>query len=213
MCEKQTLLKPKSLTEVFCDAESFVKRHNPEILEWSRDVTRKGPLGLSKDDFLRKCAWVIYESGFRTSVVQKKWPLLLEAYKNFSVSYIAFSLQLVKGEAMRVIGNERKVDAILEIAVRLYYDEEFEEYKQDILENPDILEELPYIGKITKYHLARNIGIDTIKPDLHITRIAEHFGLDPFEMCRKLSEKSGYSLHAVDSILWRASEQGRINLV
>ena len=61
------------------------------------------------------------------------------------------------------------------------------------------------IGPITKFHLARNIGIDCAKPDRHLVRIAERFGWkDNIQgMCVKLAAYSGWRIGTVDLILWR----------
>lgn len=71
------------------------------------------------------------------------------------------------------------------------------------------LETLPWIGKITKYHLARNLGIDVAKPDRHLLRVAEKFGYtDIQEMCRQVSKRTGDRIGVVDVVIWRACEQG-----
>lgn len=69
----------------------------------------------------------------------------------------------------------------------------------------EFLETLPWIGPITKYHLARNIGIDTVKPDRHLVRLAEQFGYkSPLEMCRDIQDNIYYTkLGTIDVILWR----------
>ena len=67
------------------------------------------------------------------------------------------------------------------------------------------LEGLPWIGKITKYHLAKNLGHDCIKPDRHLVRIAESYNTEPWAMCLKIKEESGDSLALVDSVVWRAA--------
>lgn len=66
------------------------------------------------------------------------------------------------------------------------------------------LDSLPMIGPITKYHLARNIGLDYAKPDRHLIRLAEKFGYPDIQvMCTKLSAYSGWRIGTVDVILWR----------
>ena len=68
----------------------------------------------------------------------------------------------------------------------------------------EYLETLPWIGPITKYHLARNIGLDVAKPDRHLVRLAERFNFaDVHSMCQSISEKTGDRIGVVDVILWR----------
>lgn len=68
----------------------------------------------------------------------------------------------------------------------------------------EYLETIPWIGPITKYHLARNIGIDTVKPDRHLIRLAKRFGYDtPLEMCEEIKAHNGTKVGTIDVILWR----------
>lgn len=67
-----------------------------------------------------------------------------------------------------------------------------------------ILDELPWIGPITKYHLAKNLGFQVAKPDRHLVRIAKHFGYrDVQVMCAEIGNSTGDSIPVVDLILWR----------
>ena len=73
-------------------------------------------------------------------------------------------------------------------------------------DNPvEYLQSLPWIGPITKYHLARNIGIDCVKPDRHLVRLAKHYGFDsPLKMCEEIQRFVPYErLGTIDVILWR----------
>jgi len=73
-------------------------------------------------------------------------------------------------------------------------------------ERLDFLETLPHIGKITKYHLARNLGVDCAKPDRHLVRLAERFGYsDVQQMCKEVSNITGDRIGTVDVVLWRYS--------
>lgn len=67
------------------------------------------------------------------------------------------------------------------------------------------LETLPHIGKITKYHLARNLGIDCAKPDRHLVRMANAFGYDRdvHQMCKDIADETGDRIGTVDVVLWR----------
>lgn len=68
----------------------------------------------------------------------------------------------------------------------------------------DYLESLPWIGPITKYHLARNIGIDCVKPDRHLMRLAEEFNFKtPLDLCIEIQNHVNERLGVIDIILWR----------
>lgn len=63
---------------------------------------------------------------------------------------------------------------------------------------------LPWIGNITKYHLARNIGIDCVKPDRHLVRLVEYFSFKtPLDMCLEVQKHTKERLGVIDVILWR----------
>jgi hypothetical protein len=67
------------------------------------------------------------------------------------------------------------------------------------------LKTLPLIGDTTKWHLARNIGIDCVKPDIHIKRLVAFYGYNsPTEMCKVIQQITPeYKLGVIDLILWR----------
>ncbi len=72
-------------------------------------------------------------------------------------------------------------------------------------------ETLPIIGSITKYHLAKSLGVDTIKPDLHLMRLAKREQVSPIALCARLAYLTGYKLSTIDSILWRACADGYVD--
>jgi len=66
------------------------------------------------------------------------------------------------------------------------------------------LKSLPWIGDITKYHLARNLGIDVAKPDRHMVRLAYAFNYPNVQkMCEAVSLKTGDRVGVVDVVMWR----------
>jgi hypothetical protein len=68
------------------------------------------------------------------------------------------------------------------------------------------LVELPWIGDITKFHLAKNLGVDCAKPDRHLARIAGTEGTH--EMCERLARVTGDRIATVDVVIWRAANLG-----
>jgi hypothetical protein len=70
---------------------------------------------------------------------------------------------------------------------------------------------LPWIGNITKYHAARNFGVDCVKPDIHLQRIADYRGTTPHALCAALAGELGLRIGTIDGILWGASARGLIN--
>lgn len=72
----------------------------------------------------------------------------------------------------------------------------------------DFIAALPWIGDITKYHVAKNFGLQCAKPDVHLQRLADTFGTTPQHLCEDLAKASGYKVATVDTLLWRAAAVG-----
>lgn len=69
----------------------------------------------------------------------------------------------------------------------------------------------PSIGKIVRWHLAKNWGIDCAKPDRHLERIAAHYRTTAHDLCAALARATGDRVATVDLVLWRASNLGFID--
>lgn len=70
---------------------------------------------------------------------------------------------------------------------------------------------LPWIGTITKWHLAKNLGVDCAKPDRHLERIAAACHTTPHDLCARLAAETGDRIATVDLVLWRAANLGVID--
>jgi hypothetical protein len=69
-------------------------------------------------------------------------------------------------------------------------------------------ETLPWIGGITKYHLAKSYGLDFAKPDVHLQRLADLEGVTAQELCARLAPELGWKVRTVDLVIWRACATG-----
>ena len=72
----------------------------------------------------------------------------------------------------------------------------------------DVLEELPYIGPVTRYHLAMRIGLNLAKPDRHVARTAKEFGATVEDMVEYLSDRFGHSRRYVDGVIFEYRRVG-----
>ena len=70
---------------------------------------------------------------------------------------------------------------------------------------------LPWLGEVTKFHLAKNLGADVAKPDVHLNRLAAAEGVDAQALCDRLAMVTGYRAATIDLILWRACADGIIH--
>ena len=105
-------------------------------------------------EFFRQHCWVVISSNLSNQAAQNIFKKVLHAIeKNKSIK--------------SVFNHDKKTNAIEYVYNHKY--EIFEKYKTSN-EKVEFLTTLPYIGKTTKYHLARNLGLDVCKPDRHLER-------------------------------------------
>lgn len=49
---------------------------------------------------------------------------------------------------------------------------------------------LPWLGPVTKFHLAKNLGADVAKPDVHLNRLADREGVTAQQLCERLGKET-----------------------
>jgi len=155
--------------------------------------------------FLRETAWVVLSSGMRETVIRNKFKSFSSAFHNWvSAQQIRVNATLCKRNAFRVFGHVGKIDSIIRIACEVDYIG-FECFKVKILdEGVSFLQSLPFIGPATCYHLAKNLGMDVVKPDRHLLRISALMGYEnPTEFCEVISTSVGDRVSVVDLVVWR----------
>lgn len=173
----------------------------PEI-EWQKKLNFSD---LDESALLREAAWVVLSAGMRESVIRNKFADLSLAFYNWqSASKIARNARQCKSAALCVFAHPRKISSIIEIAESIYCSG-FDAIRSKIASGGILfLQSLPYIGPATSCHLAKNIGLDFVKPDRHLLRISALAGYrDPVEMCNAISSSVGDSPSVVDLIVWR----------
>lgn len=75
----------------------------------------------------------------------------------------------------------------------------------------EFCQSLPWIGPVTSHHLAKDLGVDIAKPDVHLARLARRDKTTVSRMCAKLSRLTGYRQATIDTMLWRACATGIID--
>jgi hypothetical protein len=108
-------------------------------------------------------------------------------------------------KALKLINNDQKAYGFLKGA-RQINEESFSNFKKRIeVGGMDMLEELPYIGPVTKKLLAKNIGLrDIPKDDRYLRRIKDKYSARSVDsLAEFLSNKFQLSQHVVDVVLWR----------
>lgn len=71
---------------------------------------------------------------------------------------------------------------------------------------------VPWIGPITKFHAAKNLGANVAKPDIWLTRIAEAAGETVNGVCERLAGDSGDRIALVDLVLWWGCAYGHLHI-
>lgn len=177
------------------------RRHWAEV-EWQRSVELED---FTETDFLRECAWVVLCSGFRESIVRLIFDHVSLCFCDWeSADAILSSSTLCVTTARASFRNVAKLNALVQIAAAIK-ERGFSEFKASVLREPiSTLRTLPFIGPVTSWHLAKNLGMDVAKPDRHLVRIASQLGFDnAHDVCSAISRSVGEPLKVVDLVLWR----------
>ena len=145
--------------------------------------------------FAREAIFVICSSGMRNTVAQTIFDRCMGALR------AGVSVRTVFGHP----GKAAAIDHIWAERKRLY------SAYRSAADPVEYLATLPWVGPITKYHLAKNFGGDFAKPDVHLNRLADAENVSAQELCERLGRESGYRAATIDLILWRACADGIID--
>jgi len=160
---------------------------------------------LTEATFLRETAWVILSSGMSTRAVCARFPSISTAFLGWeSAERIVRARERCRRRALRVFRHPAKIDAIGSVAAFVARATFAEVQSQINKRGVDALATLPFIGPITKFHLAKNLGIDVAKPDRHLVRLALSAGVSsPDQLCKVISAATGDRVATVDLVFWR----------
>jgi hypothetical protein len=155
--------------------------------------------------FLREASWVVLSSGMREVIVRKLFPAVDAAFGSWrTAAWIVEHAADCIAQAMQVFRHTRKLEALVEIA-RIVEARSIEQILADLRTvGPSALLMLPYMGPATSKHLAKNLGIDIVKPDRHLVRVAEATGYDsPASLCEYIARAVDDRVAVVDLVIWR----------
>lgn len=201
--EKSELNNYKELAESYRECKKIVisagfKRE----IEWQNSVSLTS---LTERKFLQEHAWVTLSAGMKEQVIRN----LFQRFSNVFFDWIAADAIVsnsnsCRDSALEIFRNKNKINAIL-ITSKIISTYGFPNIKRMIMSEPyQTLRKFPYIGPITYYHLAKNIGIPVAKPDRHLSRLASDLGFSNVqELCSRLSDETGDRIQVVDLVLWR----------
>ncbi|MDR0304251.1 MAG: hypothetical protein LBH98_05730 [Chitinispirillales bacterium] len=175
----------------------------------------KNPPILSPEDFAFEAIYVILAGGFSQKTAKKKF--------NEIRCYIENNNNVSADKLFEIFHNKNKINAIVKIwNERKTFRQIFYSLKSGD-EKLNFLETLPHIGKITKNHLARNLGVSVVKYDIWIQRLGialfgnietAKFPLDENvkkycdKMFDNLQKETGSPIGYLDAVLWKACQIG-----
>lgn len=193
----------RRLLRLWDDAHDYMKKERASELRWALSISRNTWRNIGSSTFLREYAWVVYAAGIRNAILDQYWPRLRRAFHGFRMNRVAQMRST--NPVIKVFRNEQKANYVLRGAAMIHA-EGFKAFKARVARNwEQELEGLPGIGPITKFHLARNVGLaDTGKPDLWVSRITKLAHASDWRvMLQYLSKRSRLPPKAVDVVLFR----------
>jgi hypothetical protein len=161
--------------------------------EWSQN------LGPPKDPEALVCeyTWVVLNSGMKNTVARKifdrVWPRLCSGELIYPVFMHGPKVCAIESVW---IDRARHLSAFLAASDKVGW-----------------CQSLPWIGPITKYHLAKNLGVDCAKPDRWLVRLAQVERTTVHDLCARLARETGDRVATVDVVLWRACAIGVLVVV
>ena len=151
---------------------------------------------ITPSKFFDEYLFVVLNSGMKNQIAEKIYKKYWEIAQGFKTQQLLNGLSAIKHE-----GKHAAIERAIHNCIEWY--DSLDMCKTDT-DKISYLETLPWIGQITKYHLARNLGIDCAKPDRHLQRVAKYFGYtDVQQMCKELSNFIGERIGTIDIVLWR----------
>lgn len=161
------------------------------IIDWSENILPPA----DAEAFAREAAFTVCNSGFRNSIAVPIFERCMAAIKGGRSAATEFGHE----------GKCRAIDQIWTERKSLFAAYLAEEDKISFLRT------LPWIGRITSYHLEKNLGGDYAKPDVHMERLARRDKTTTHKLCRRLARETGYRVATIDTVLWRACAEGLLD--
>lgn len=195
--------KARKLAETYLTAKETVitNGYGPEI-DWqdTRLLTF-----LSESEFLQESAWVILCAGMSEIIIRRIFQKISPVFMDWKAAVpIMEKTELCESRALEIFNHPGKISAIISVCKKV--SELGFERIRDLINSQgvDFLKTFDFIGPITCYHLAKNIGLDVVKPDRHLVRIAKATRFpNPYDLCSLIAEITGDRISVVDLVLWR----------
>jgi hypothetical protein len=200
---RSTTLKTKDALALYRQAYDSVRAAGfAWEAEWQRQRVFET---FTERDFLRESAWVVLCSGFREASVRRVFDYISLCFCDWeSATEITRNQRACIETAASAFANQRKLGAIASIA-SVVDEHGFGLVKAELFKDPiNKLQVFPFIGPITSWHLAKNLGFNVAKNDRHLARLATAHGFaDAHDLCELISNATCEPQKVVDIVLWR----------
>jgi hypothetical protein len=194
----------KPITEFYMKAwDAVTKAGYADEAEWVRNL--KPIEDQTYDAFIHEYVWVVLNANMWEQAARKVYDKFWECVEEKHQQVLVHEGQ----NPFLVIRHPNKRNAIMKV---LPNGSKIFKGLQEAEDKIAYIATLPYMGQALRHHLARNLGIDTVKPDRHMIRLAERFGYaSPLEMCKDIQDDlypTKEKLGVIDVILWRYCNLG-----
>ena len=203
---------------------------------FNEDIKQRRKVVFDKDKpdsfFYDKLVGTIHVSGYKVSILRNRWNDIKQAFSNYDINKVSryTSKDLEKMlDNPRLIRNRRKLNACIENAkIMREISEQYDSFGKYLNENKNNLKELKeklikrfyFLGNVLVLNYLKEIGIDAIKPDVHVIRVMYRLGLlnsetmspenidKVVEVAKKMSELTAEKLNIIDAIYWMYGGSG-----
>jgi DNA-3-methyladenine glycosylase I len=167
----------------------------------------------------------IHNAGMKATVVTSKWPSIREAFLSFDINKVANYSEKDFEKLManpKIIRHEKKLRAcILNAKTILALSQEFgsfgeylNQYKDDKELNRRLASRFMYVGETVASDYLKDIGIDFIKPDVHVLRVLFRLGFvnsedltnatnsETVKVAEAFRKATSEKLSVIDGVFW-----------
>jgi 3-methyladenine DNA glycosylase Tag len=207
-------MKTREAKAITSEALEYLSSEFPKVFEWASEMGDHVFDALRAKQFLSAYCYCIYTSGMNMDIVQKYFPRIKKAFKDFEPSSLERMTSVEP--VLRVFNNRRKAECFLRGAhavidegystfkVRLHTAFVRGRKKKDFTECLDILQELPGCGPVISKMLAKNIGlIDIAKDDRWLRRAAKLVDATVSEFSSAMSRQFSVPEHLIDVAIFQ----------
>jgi 3-methyladenine DNA glycosylase Tag len=210
---------------------SIENKFNNEILERkSRAFEESKPNSYFYEILVRD----IFGAGMKSSVIENKLPSIKKAFADFDIMRVnAYDDSNLRKMLLNpsIIRNERKLwDCILNARKMKALSDEFGSFGKYLSQHSDNVQDLALelkhhfhsVGDAVALNYLKDVGMDTIKPDVHVLRIFNRLGfLDSEKQSEQNTQKTikvaermkvlpSDKLSVIDAVFWMYGGAGEI---